>query len=40
VIDDQPIGVGLSRNLESLTAPGEATEAELDRLITRPTTPA
>jgi hypothetical protein len=35
VIDDKPIAVGLSRNLRSLTAPGEAVEAELDRLITR-----
>jgi len=35
VIDDKPIGTALSRNLGSSTAPGEATEAELDRLITR-----
>jgi hypothetical protein len=32
---EQPIGAGLSRNLGSPTALGEATEAELDRLITR-----
>jgi hypothetical protein len=35
VIDDRPIGAALSRNLGSPTAPGEATEAELDRLIER-----
>ena len=35
MIDDIPIGVALSRNLGSPTAPGEATEAELDRLIER-----
>jgi hypothetical protein len=35
LIDDQPIGVALSRNLGSPTAPGEAVEAELDRLIQR-----
>jgi len=35
VIDDKPIGVALSRNLGSPTAPGEAVEAELDRLIER-----
>jgi hypothetical protein len=35
VIDDKPIGVGLNRNLGSPTAPGEAVEAELDRLIER-----
>jgi hypothetical protein len=35
VIDDQPIGTGLSRNLGSPTAPGEAVEAELDRLVER-----
>jgi hypothetical protein len=34
VIDDIPIGAGLNRNLRSPTAPGEAVEAELDRLIT------
>ena len=33
MIDDQPIGVALNRNLGSPTAPGEAVEAELDRLI-------
>ena len=35
MIDDIPIGAGLSRNLGSPTALGEAVEAELDRLITR-----
>jgi len=35
LIDDKPIGVALSRNLGSPTAPGEAVEAELDRLIER-----
>jgi hypothetical protein len=35
VIDDKPIGVALSRNLGNPTAPGEAVEAELDRLIER-----
>jgi hypothetical protein len=35
LIDNQPIGVALSRNLGSPTAPGEAVEAELDRLIER-----
>ena len=35
MIDDKPIGVALSRNLGSPTAPGEAVEAELDRLIER-----
>jgi hypothetical protein len=35
MIDDQPIGVALNRNLGSPTAPGEAVEAELDRLIQR-----
>jgi hypothetical protein len=35
LIDDQPIGADLSRNLGSPTVPGEATEKELDRLITR-----
>jgi hypothetical protein len=32
---DEPIGAAHSRNLGSPTAPGEAVEAELDRLITR-----
>ncbi len=32
-MDEQPIGTGLNRNLGSPTAPGEAVEAELDRLI-------
>ena len=35
MIDDKPIGVALSRNLGSPTGPGEAVEAELDRLIER-----
>jgi hypothetical protein len=35
VIDDKPIGVALRRNLGSPTTPGEAVEAELDRLIER-----
>jgi hypothetical protein len=35
LIDDKPIGVALNRNLGSPTAPGEAVEAELDRLIQR-----
>jgi hypothetical protein len=35
VIDDIPIGAPLNRNLGSPVAPGEAVEAELDRLITR-----
>jgi hypothetical protein len=35
LIDDIPIGAGLSRNLGNPTAPGEAVEAELDRLIER-----
>ena len=35
LIDDKPIGVALSRNLGSPTAPGEAVEAELNRLIER-----
>jgi hypothetical protein len=35
VIDDIAIGAALSRNLGCPTASGEATEAELDRLITR-----
>jgi hypothetical protein len=32
---DEPIGKALSRNLGSPTAPGEAVESELDRLIER-----
>jgi hypothetical protein len=32
---DEPIGAALNRKLGSPTAPGEAVEAELDRLITR-----
>ena len=35
MIDDKPIGAALNRNLGSPVAPGEAVEAELDRLITR-----
>ena len=35
MVDDRPIGAALSRNLGSPTAPGEAVEAELDRLIER-----
>ena len=35
MIDDIAIGAALSRNLGSPTAPGEAVEAELDRLIER-----
>jgi hypothetical protein len=35
VIDDKPIGTALCRNLGSPTAPGEAVEGELDRLIER-----
>jgi hypothetical protein len=35
LIDDKPIGAALNRNLGSPTAPGEAVESELDRLIER-----
>ncbi len=35
MIDNQPIGAALSRNLGSPTAPGEAVESELDRFIER-----
>lgn len=35
MIDDIAIGAALNRNLGSPTAPGEAVESELDRLITR-----
>ena len=35
MIDDKPIGVAISRNLGSPTAPGEAVEAELNRLVER-----
>jgi len=35
LIEDRAIGASLSRNLGSPTVPGEATEAELDRLIER-----
>jgi hypothetical protein len=34
LIDDKPIGAPLNRNLGSPVPPGEAVEAELDRLIT------
>jgi hypothetical protein len=37
-VDDKPIGVALARNLGSPTAPGEAVEAELNRLIERRST--
>ena len=33
--DHKPIGAALNRNLGSPTAPGEAVEAELNRLIER-----
>ena len=35
LIDDNPIGVALNRNLGSPVAPREAVEAELTRLIER-----
>ena len=35
MIDDKPIGAGLNRNLGSPVAPGEAVEADLNRLIER-----
>ena len=35
LVDDEPIGAALNRNLGSPTAPGEAVEAELNRLIER-----
>jgi hypothetical protein len=35
LIDDKPIGAALNRNLGSPTAPSEAVEGELDRLIER-----
>jgi hypothetical protein len=35
VIDDGQFGAALNRNLGSPTAPGEAVESELDRLIER-----
>jgi hypothetical protein len=35
LIDDRRIGVALNRNLGSPTAPGEAVESELYRLIER-----
>jgi hypothetical protein len=35
LIDDIPIGAGLNRNLGNPTAPGEAVEAQLNRLIER-----
>jgi hypothetical protein len=33
LVDGKPIGAALNRNLGSPTAPGEAVEAELSRLI-------
>ncbi len=35
MIDNQPIGAALDRNLGSPTAPGEAVEKELDAMIIR-----
>ena len=35
MIDNKPIGAPLNRNFGSPVAPGEAVEAELERLITR-----
>jgi hypothetical protein len=35
LVDNKPIRVALNRNLGIPTAPGEAVEAELDRLIER-----
>jgi hypothetical protein len=35
LVDDKPIGVALNRNLGGPTAPGEAVDAELNRLIER-----
>jgi hypothetical protein len=35
VLIDEPIGAALNRNLGSPTAPGEAVEADLTRLIER-----
>jgi hypothetical protein len=35
LIDDRPIGAALNRNLGSPTAPAEAVEAEINRLIER-----
>jgi hypothetical protein len=35
VIDDIPIGAALNRNLGNPVAPGEAVEADLNRLIER-----
>jgi hypothetical protein len=35
VIDDKPIGAALNRNLGTPVAPGEAVEADLNRLIER-----
>jgi hypothetical protein len=35
LVEDKPIGVAMNRNLGSPTAPGEAVEPELNRLITR-----
>jgi hypothetical protein len=35
VVIDEPIGAGLNRNLGNPVAPGEAVEADLNRLIER-----
>ena len=35
MIDDRPIGAALNRNLGRPTVPGEAVEAELNKLIER-----
>lgn len=35
MIDNQHIGVGLSRNLGGATAPGENVESEIDAMISR-----
>ena len=35
MMNSEPIGAALGRNLGSPTAPGEAVESELDRLIER-----
>jgi hypothetical protein len=35
LVDHKPIGVALNRNLGSPTAPGEAVEGALNRLIER-----
>ena len=38
MVENKPSGVALDRNLGSPTAPGEAVEAELNRLIERRST--